>query len=120
MKAFRPLESPIETQVVNRIWYELGIMGIKLKAVGQTGWPDRWFPCPGGRSFLIEFKRPGEEPEPRQLYIHNQLRKLGFHVEVHDDEDTAVAAIRRFVGSPQVPKNGDEISDRARRRRSLS
>lgn len=69
------------------------IMHRKLNGEGKRGWPDREFFLPGGKPFLIEFKRPGEEPDPLQLETIGALRALGYDVEVHDDKNTAIAAI---------------------------
>lgn len=88
-------ESDIQTKVRNRALKELGVVGKKLNIDGDTGWPDFIFFIPGGRPLFIEFKRPGERPSPKQTYIHDDvLKKLGYDIEVHDNEDEAVNAIR--------------------------
>lgn len=35
-----------------------------------------------GQSVWIETKMPGNKPSPRQLYVHEQIRKSGGHVLV--------------------------------------
>ena len=87
------LERDIEGDTCRRAENEMGVTNTKLVTPGQTGWPDRIFWLPK-RPFLIEFKKPGESPKKKQSYIHDMLVKLGYEVEVHDDTDKALAAIR--------------------------
>ena len=54
----------------------LGVPSIKLNLKGNRGWPDREFWIPGGRPLLIEFKLPGEEPDPLQAHRHDTLLTL--------------------------------------------
>lgn len=82
-------EAKIERSVCNKALNQLGIANIKLKAAGYT---DRAFLCPF-RPLFIEFKAVGEEPRPLQVDRIDSLRKLGYEVQVHDDEDKALAAI---------------------------
>ena len=107
-------ESKIERDAVDLVWKHLGIVGSKLVTPGDTGYPDRIFWLPGGKPLLIEFKRPGEEPEPKQEYIHAQLRKLGYQVEVHDNAIRAFQAIIEAVATTRLSKEGPEILARAR------
>ena len=88
------LEKDTENEVVSWAYTSLGITGSKLKIVGDDGYPDRLFWIPGGRPLLIEFKRPGEEPRPKQVYVHNMLRKLGYLVEVCDNVEDGKSIIR--------------------------
>lgn len=59
---------------------------LKFEVVGDNGWPDRIILCPApgcGHTFFIEFKRTEDhEPDPIQLYKHEQLRKMGYSVYV--------------------------------------
>ncbi len=71
-----------------------GIMHRKLNGFGRNGWPDREFYLPGGKPLLIEFKRPGEGLAPLQEKTIAELRKIGYDIEVHDDKDEAIAAIK--------------------------
>lgn len=86
----------IEKPVQRRALVELLVPCIPLKLIegSETGWPDGIFLIPGGRPLFIEFKWPGEEPEPKQIYMHTLLRNLGYDVEVHDNVEEALAAIR--------------------------
>lgn len=96
----RPLESSIERKVA--AWWDSRFPSpasrLKLEARGRAGWPDQMYMIPGGKPFFIEFKRKGELPRPLQSYIHSQMRENGYDVEVHDDADTAIAALRRRLG----------------------
>lgn len=108
------LESKIEKDACDLIFKHLGIIGSKLKILGNTGYPDRIFWLPGGCPFMIEFKRPGEEPEPKQLYIHDQLRELGYQVEVHDNAVRAFQAVTEAVATSCLSKESRQVLARAR------
>jgi len=73
---------------------ELGVISIKLRSASDNGWPDRMFLIPGGKPFFIEFKAPGEKPDKLQLYRHKILRYLSYDIEVHDNKESAVSAIK--------------------------
>lgn len=109
-------ESAIEQKACDLIWKNLGLKGYKLQAKGVRAFPDRaWF-LPGGLLFMIEFKRPGEEPRPNQLEMIKYLKKQGFIVEVHDDAIDAFQAIIKALETTQLPEGGEEILARARKR----
>ena len=93
-------EATIEASVV-RGAKALGVVVIKLAASkgGTTGWPDRLFVLPNGRTLWIELKRPGAEPTPLQLYRHQLLRSLGHRVEVHDTVGGALRALEQALRS---------------------
>lgn len=82
----------------------LGVPSTKLTTPTDTGWPDRIFWIFGGRPLLVEFKAPGEEPEPKQVYIINELIRLGYDVEVHDNADEAIKSITEKMAAAQRPK----------------
>jgi len=72
---------------------------IKLQGLSYTGFPDRTAMMPGGVICFVEFKRPGEEPTPRQKRVMAELTKLGFECFVIDDfRDAAIlaGALRAF------------------------
>lgn len=112
----RELETSIEQNACDLIFDNLGIENSKLKVLGDNGFPDRVFWLPGGRPFLIEFKRPGEEPRPKQLYIHNKLRNLGYQVEVHDNAINAFEAVIKALESTPLPEEGRQVLARAKTR----
>lgn len=77
------LEKDIEQKVVDHAT-SLGALYLKLNVRGQTGWPDRMFIYKGTVLF-VEFKLPGEVPEPHQLVIHALLEQHLMSVMVIDD-----------------------------------
>jgi uncharacterized protein YyaL (SSP411 family) len=113
-------ESKIELRAVQKVHKDLGVLGIKLTTKSGTGWPDRMFLVPGGRPFFIEFKQPGEEPRPKQDFVHALLRRLGYDVEAHDTVEGAVAAVGQRVDAARAAKARDEVPDRARSRHRRS
>lgn len=70
----------IRDKTCDRARDELGILSIKLQLRYDAGWPDAMFLVPGGRPVLMEFKLPGKELEPLQVYRRNVLKKLGYDV----------------------------------------
>lgn len=56
----------------------------KVKYIGRNGCPDRHVYFPKGIMIHVEFKAPGEEPEPHQKREHDRLRAMGQRVEVID------------------------------------
>lgn len=87
------LEVKIEERTVE-LAAALGVTSLKLNVKSTTGWPDRMFLIPGGRPFFIEFKQPGEEPEPRQRVVHAHLAYLQYDCETHDNAEEALTAIK--------------------------
>lgn len=100
------LESKIEKKACWRILRQLGVRSLKLNVSGSTGWPDRIFFIPGGRPLFIEFKQPGEEPRPKQVYIHGILKHLDYEVQVHDTVDGAFQAVTQALETACLPKAG--------------
>ena len=103
------LEKTVERRVCQRALNELGVANYKLAGAGQKGKPDRMFLIPGGKPLLIEFKRPGEEPEPLQESTHKILRLLGYLTEVHDDERAAMLSIRKALDAARVSDRGRQV-----------
>jgi hypothetical protein len=91
----RDLEAPLEARVARDALRLLGIPSIKLTPRGQRGWQDRLFFVPGGRPVIGEFKRAGEGLEDLQGARRARLAALGYDVEMFDDYDGAMAALRR-------------------------
>ena len=79
-------ESTVERYLVRKV-KEMGGMAIKLNPIGMAGLPDRLILLPGARVIFAEVKRPGEKPRKIQTVTHNQLRLLGFRVEVVDSNE---------------------------------
>ncbi len=74
-----------------------GCMTLKLNVLGRRGWPDTLFLYPVERMLLVEFKREGLKASKLQAFIHKQIRKYGFKVEVIDNLVDARAAIDRLT-----------------------
>jgi len=107
------LEKNIEAEVGRQVkeWsrdIKLELHYLKLTIVAGRGWPDRLILCPNRGALFIEFKRPGEQPRKLQLHIHAILRKLGFEVQIHDDVNIAVAAIKTYVDATARAGAGHE------------
>lgn len=72
-------EKDIERKLKKRV-EALGCLCLKFESPGFTGVPDRMVLMPGGEMFFVETKAPGKKERPRQTYVQDQLRKLGFIV----------------------------------------
>jgi len=120
----KPLESKVERDACGDALNKLRVPNMKmLHTGGETGWPDRVFFIEGGRPLLIEFKRPGEKNDtsPRQEYIHSILRELGYDVQVHDNKDEALEAVRSAkMDAARLSKASHKIRARKASRRAAS
>ena len=76
-------EKVIEQALVRAVLKHGGLC-LKFVSPGYAGLPDRLILMPGGRMAFVEVKAPGEKPRPLQVYMHAQLRILGFDVYVID------------------------------------
>lgn len=83
MEKNKPLESVIQGRIIKRLEKD-GWMVIKLGITNLPGIPDL-LALKDGVVRFIEVKRLGEKPRPLQLYRHEQLRNMGFDVEVMDN-----------------------------------
>jgi len=81
-------EKTVETALINAVKVAGGFT-IKLLALHFAGIPDRLCLLPGGRAIFVEVKAPGKVPTPRQLWVHQRLKKLGFNVLVIDNTEDA-------------------------------
>lgn len=63
----------------------------KVKYDGRNGAPDDWFFGFDGLIIIIEFKRPGKEPEAHQELEIKRFKKRGFKVYVIDNEEDGKA-----------------------------
>lgn len=78
--SFKPLESAIQSRIIKR--YELqGWFVVKLLLTSKPGIPDLLC-LKDGKAAFIEVKRPGGKPRPLQDYRINELRRMGFEVQV--------------------------------------
>ena len=99
-------ESKGEQDTCRILLEDYGVINKKLEAASDTGWPDRMFLIPGGKPVYIEFKAPGEDLEPKQAYVHNTLKKLGYNVQVHNNVKEAVAAVVKAMRDAMKIKKG--------------
>lgn len=76
----KSIEKKYRESVKNR-----GGLALKFVSPGFTGVPDRIALFPGSIVEFTELKAPGKKTTPRQLAVHEQLRKLGFTVRVIDN-----------------------------------
>lgn len=95
-RADRPLEASVE-QTFRRAAAAHDCIAKKL---GQDGWPDRMLLGPAGQVAFCELKRPGEKPEPLQVYVMHQLRERGFFVEVVDSSEDVPGFFVRWLNRP--------------------
>lgn len=76
-------EKVIERKLVE-LCKEKNGMCIKLLSNHILGLPDRLCLFPKAQVVFVELKTTGQKPKKIQLFIHKQLRALGFRVEVID------------------------------------
>lgn len=96
-------KASVENPVV-AIARRLGVLVLKVNPLWAAGWPDRIFFVPGGRPLIIEFKRPGGKTTPLQDKVINDLRSLGYDVEVIDSKEQGEAILRARLAAHGVPK----------------
>ena len=77
------LESEIQ-EAVTLYAIHIGLIPIRINVVGRKGWPDYGYGYQGKMCF-VEYKQPGEKPEPLQDHVHGILREVGFTVFVVDN-----------------------------------
>lgn len=99
------VESQIERNVCAYVFKHFGVVNIKLHV---AGWPDRLFLIPHAAPLFIEFKAPGEAPRKLQKHIHTLIKELGYNVQVHDNEQNAIEAIREAhpLDTRTIPTSG--------------
>lgn len=80
MPSKNALESIVQRHIIKDLEKD-GWFVIKLILTNCNGIPDL-MALKGGKVKFIEVKRRGQKPRPLQVYRHEQLRKLGFEVDV--------------------------------------
>lgn len=75
---------------------DLGGLCWKLFPLHITGLPDRLCLLPGGRVLFVELKTTDKKATSRQLYVHAQLRALGFQVAIIDTTDGINGIIKEY------------------------
>lgn len=111
------LEKEIELPVVK--WAQKhGFLTPKVK-FQEAGWPDRLFISPHGHVIFIEFKRPGEKPDPLQDHRLAVLRSHGIPAFWVDDVNAGVHILQTALESQAVPAQSDKASVGASVRRLI-
>ena len=99
------LEKDVEKRLIKPV-RELGGLCLKFETPGYTGVPDRLLLFPGGRVVFVETKSPGRHERPRQEYVQEVLRRMGFTVYSSIDSRAKVSevieACRRLVYGENV------------------
>lgn len=90
-------ERGLRDRVCRDALHRHGVPSLQLTLHTNAGWPDRVFFIPGGRPLLLEFKRPGETPEPLQMYRLGVLHKLGYDAAWVDNYPQAMELICRSI-----------------------
>lgn len=85
---------------------EMGYLVLKVQFF-EGGYPDRLFISPKGVHVYIEFKRPGEVPEPRQNYRISELRNRNVIAFWSDNYDESILALQAVLDAPFVPEESD-------------
>ena len=86
------LESEIEAEI-RQYALRRGWMVLKFVSPGQTGVPDRLF-IRRGRHIFLEIKKPGEEPDAKQLSKHREMREHGAEVYWVDNLKDAMEILK--------------------------
>ncbi len=92
----RPSEASIERRFA-KMCNDRGAECRKFVSPGWRGVPDRLLLLPGGKCVFVEFKAPGKRPTALQAKRHDELRSLGFRVEVIDSKEGADALLEEVL-----------------------
>lgn len=84
----KDVEAPVVLYANDR-----GILTTKMNLKGNRGFPDHVFWVPGGKPLVMEFKLPGEEPDPLQAFTILRLRRAGYDVHVVDTKEEGIRLI---------------------------
>lgn len=69
---------------------------IKFTPRGEKGWMDRIFINRYGTHVWIEFKKPGEEPEPIQYFRMKLLKRQNCHVHWFDNLEDVKQCLNHY------------------------
>lgn len=73
----------------------IGLIPIRIAVLGRKGWPDYGY-IYQGRICFIEFKRPGEKPDPLQAHVHKLLKNANIPVFVVDNVDYGITMLTEW------------------------
>lgn len=112
------LEKDIEERVV-RWAKERGFLTPKVRFI-EIGYPDRLFISPYGHTIFIEFKRPGEKPDPIQNLRIKQLTNRSIPAYWVDSYEQAIFILKAAVDSKGLPDPSDQTPVVSSIRRAIS
>lgn len=96
-------EADIERRLKRQVERIPGAMCLKFESPGYTGVPDRIILIPGGAVVFVELKAPGRVERPRQVYVQERLRALGFtvysSVDSYEKVEEICNSIRTLISS---------------------
>lgn len=107
----------IETKVTD--WALKNNWLVEKVKFSSAGYPDRIY-FGYGLVVLIEFKRPGLEPEPLQRHRIDELRKHGILATWADTFERAVGILTRAMDSARVSNRSHQTAFESGQRRSIS
>lgn len=100
------LEKEIEGQVV--AWAKKhGFLTPKVK-FADSGYPDRLFISPYGHTIFIEFKRPGEHPDPIQNYRIAELHRRNIPACWTDSSLEGIRVLQAALEPSSIPGKSDK------------
>lgn len=73
-----------------------GFLCLKFTSPARGGVPDRIVVTPVG-SIFVELKKPGQQPDRRQLETHTKMRRYGAEIHIIDSRagvDSFIAQLR--------------------------
>lgn len=89
-------EAVIEDETV-KLFEAAGWLARKCVYAGRRGSPDHWF-MKRARLVLVEFKKPGVDPDALQKREHKRLNEAGFKVYVVRSIEEGRALLDRLEG----------------------
>ena len=89
------LERDVERRLKKRV-EAMGCRCLKFESPGYTGVPDRIILVPGGLIAFAELKAPGRKERPRQVWVQQELRKMGFKVFSTVDSTEKIEGVARW------------------------
>ena len=116
-----PSESDYEQRLVNDA-FGMGVPSAKLAVRADTGWPDRIFFIVGGRPLILEMKKDGERPRPKQVHKIGILERLGYDVGYVDNYADGIKSVEHALlrataaSGPVEPAPGAKESRKVSRR----
>lgn len=99
------LEKDIEERVVR--WAKDNKFIVGKVRFAENGWPDRLFLSPFGHTIFIEFKKPGERPDPLQWYRIQQLQARGIPAKWTDNYVEAISILKEALVPVSVPEESN-------------